>query len=225
MKKLLIVVFVILLCSGMVYSSGIAASNEVGPLVDISVYVNEIQIDTPVYRNRSQPAIQGPHNVSDYVQLAPVLDVLHLNNTLSKRLRNNEGIVYIDGVAYIPFSTIRYHIGGSLRQDDYSSMYLYSRDFIRTDIPATLEECYAALDILLDEDTKQDIKTSSSDALIGNHHFGLGMWIRNNWIYPATDRIAKVFLDAGIDHPDDMSSIILEGYRSYLNGLAYEITP
>ena len=132
MTKLLIVVFVILFCSGMVYSSSVATLSEAGPLVD---------------------------------------------------------------------------------------------DFTRTDIPATLEECYAALDTLLDEATKEDIKTSSGDELIGNYHFGLGMWIRNNWIYPAADKIAKVFLDAGIDHPDDMSSIILEGYRSYLNGLAYEITP
>ncbi|MDR0767715.1 MAG: hypothetical protein LBE57_04680 [Methanosarcinales archaeon] len=92
----------------------------------------------------------------------------------------------------------------------------------RLDIPATLDDCYKALDYLLDEEIKEEIKNKSTDELF-LYHFGLGMWIRNNWIYPAPNsRITKVFLDLGYDHPDDMSHEIIRGYHYYLNDIPYE---
>lgn len=122
----------------------------------------------------------------------------------------------------IPFSTIRYIIDGSLKQDDYHSMYLYSSDFERTDIPETLEECYSKLDSVLSESEKKVLKDSSKEQL-ASYHFSLGLWIRNNWIRPTDSRIAKVFLDKGIPHPDDMSKMIIEGYYNHLNGKPYKI--
>ena len=81
---------------------------------------------------------------------------------------------------------------------------------------------YKALDNELDDETKNAIKESNVDDLI-KYHFGLGTWIRNNWIYPTTEKIAKVFLDADIAHPDDMSHEIILGYHYYLNNIPYEI--
>lgn len=87
-----------------------------------------------------------------------------------------------------------------------------------SEIPATLEECCLKLDELLreKEELKERIK-SSSDWEIGRFHLGLGLWIRNNWIYPCPyGRISKLFYDNGGGGPDDISHMILENYRNYL---------
>jgi len=53
-------------------------------------------------------------------------------------------------------------------------------------------------------------------------HFGLGLWIRNNWIYPSPySNIAHKLFIVGVRHPDDMSSIIINGYHRYLNDIPY----
>lgn len=51
------------------------------------------------------------------------------------------------------------------------------------------------------------------------YHFGLGMWLRNNWGLWAGERMAEYFAGIGIYHPDDMSGILLDSYWRYLNGL------
>ncbi len=86
------------------------------------------------------------------------------------------------------------------------------------EIPVTLEECCLKLDELLreEEELKEKIK-SSSDWEIRRFHLGLGLWIRNNWIYPCPcGRISKLFYDNGGGGPDDISNMILENYRNYL---------
>ncbi|MCL2219038.1 MAG: TonB family protein [Chitinispirillia bacterium] len=82
-------------------------------------------------------------------------------------------------------------------------------------MPATLEECYAALDKQLSEDAKDDIAFSDRDDFLGRSHFGLGMWLRNNFIYP-NEALREKF---GGMHPDDISGVILRGYYNHLNGI------
>ncbi|MDR1564032.1 MAG: hypothetical protein LBS74_03655 [Oscillospiraceae bacterium] len=208
-------------------------TDKIGKAVNIKVYVNEIEVDTPVYTNKESPPVSGPDNVSDYVLLRSVCKALGADIEVTdaaviikykgesyKILKDEVSI--IEDEIYVPFSSIRYSMNGSLKQETEEEMYLYTADFERLDIPATLEECYKALDKELKEEDKLKIKNSSVDDL-GDYHFGLGMWIRNNWIYPTSNRIARVFLDAGINQPDTMSSMIIEGYHFYLNGLPYEI--
>ena len=48
-------------------------------------------------------------------------------------------------------------------------------------IPKTKREAYAQLDEMLSEEDKQAIIESED---ISDFHFSLGLWIRNNWIYP-----------------------------------------
>jgi len=86
---------------------------------------------------------------------------------------------------------------------------------INNGVYVPLEDCYQALDQILSGETKQDIKESET---LVEYHFGLGIWMRNNWIYPTDGRIAKTLRDAGINDPDDMSSEILRGYQRYLRG-------
>lgn len=56
-------------------------------------------------------------------------------------------------------------------------------------------------------------------------HFGLGMYLRNEWglWYPEHSRLAKHFVRIGIDHADDMSSIIFESLHRKLNNLPIDL--
>jgi len=49
-------------------------------------------------------------------------------------------------------------------------------------------------------------------------HFGLGMSIRNQWLYPDDSVLREKFLGIGVIHPDDISSIIVEALWLDLNG-------
>ena len=84
-------------------------------------------------------------------------------------------------------------------------------------IPKTNKECYSLLDEMLSEEDKQAIVKMDMFEL----HFTLGLWIRNNWIYPQsqeeTEKLLKTFSkESQFYHPDDCSSIILEAYRKHL---------
>lgn len=85
-------------------------------------------------------------------------------------------------------------------------------------IPKTKKECFAQLDEMLSEEDKQAIVESK---VVFELHFSLGLWIRNNWLYPQsqeeTEELLKDFGKDGLFcHPDDQSSIIIEAYRKYL---------
>ena len=84
-------------------------------------------------------------------------------------------------------------------------------------IPKTNKECYAFLDEMLSEEDKQAIVKKDVFEL----HFTLGMWIRNNWLYPQsqeeTEELLKDFGEVFVPFDDDdCSSIILEAYRKHL---------
>ncbi|MDO4199883.1 MAG: hypothetical protein Q4D57_03945 [Clostridia bacterium] len=83
-------------------------------------------------------------------------------------------------------------------------------------IPKTLEECYVELDKKLSQELKDQLKTYSEYDL-WRYHMGLGLWIRNNWLYPCMNsRIYRLFEDNGCDFADDISAIIIKNYRNYL---------
>ena len=84
-------------------------------------------------------------------------------------------------------------------------------------IPKTKEECFALLDEMLSDEDKKTIIEDDVFKL----HFGLGMWIRNNWLYPQSDeeteKLLRTFDKKSLFfHPDDWSSIILEAYQKHL---------
>lgn len=96
---------------------------------------------------------------------------------------------------------------------------------MENNIPKTKEECFAQIDALLSEEDKKVLKNSED---IFDYHFSLGMWIRNNWIYPMSDEelqsLMKQFVDEDDNspfgimfiHPDEMSSAIIDKYVEYL---------
>ena len=92
-----------------------------------------------------------------------------------------------------------------------------------TRIPRTKEECFAILDEMLSAEEKAQI-AEMEDTI--DLHFGLGMWIRNNWIYQQESEAVEALLKEFVDeedkdmplfiHPDDYSSTILDAYQEYL---------
>jgi hypothetical protein len=97
-------------------------------------------------------------------------------------------------------------------------------------IPSNLGECFVELDKLLSEIDKKEMRALSKRDEMISYHFGLGMWMRNNWGLWGASRLQRYFTDKGITHPDEMSSVVLYLYHDWLNGKketwkAWEINP
>ncbi len=106
-----------------------------------------------------------------------------------------------------------------------------------TRCPKTAAEAWERLDQRLTQKEKQQIVEAE---FMFDFHFGLGMWIRNNWIYKGEpENLKSLLIDLGeevidlsdtfmegesivkqepmlIGHPDSFSSSILEAYQKYL---------
>jgi hypothetical protein len=83
--------------------------------------------------------------------------------------------------------------------------------------PVNLEEAVLQLTKILPDTTQQKVLSMTENEFITNSHFGLGMWIRNNWIYWGKKQLSKYFESIGIFHPDDKSGIILICYYRQLH--------
>jgi hypothetical protein len=81
-------------------------------------------------------------------------------------------------------------------------------------IPKDLEDCFRELDKLLTENNREKF----GETMPAYYHMGLGTNLRNRWGLWSSSRLREFFLDLGITHPDDMSSIILNSYHHYVNG-------
>lgn len=82
-------------------------------------------------------------------------------------------------------------------------------------IPKNIEEAFTELNRLLKAKDIEAIKNREDDAL---DHFGLGMWIRNNWGLWGGSRLQQYFIKRDINHPDSMSTFIMSQYSNWLNG-------
>ncbi|MEL6558109.1 MAG: DUF6794 domain-containing protein [Bacteroidota bacterium] len=82
-----------------------------------------------------------------------------------------------------------------------------------------LEDCFISLDTLLTDSARIEFKEFSKSELIGKTHFGLGIWMRNNWGLWTGSELSRFFNQCGIYHADDMSGIILTSYHRRLNGV------
>ena len=85
-------------------------------------------------------------------------------------------------------------------------------------LPKNLAECHRTLDTLLADSTQQKIMAMTESEFTSGAHFGLGMWIRNNWGLWGGSRLQDYFENKGLHHPDDMSGIILTTYWRYKHG-------
>jgi len=82
------------------------------------------------------------------------------------------------------------------------------------EIPKNLEECYIELEKL--EDINFWLETSEKLAIAEAHH-GIGQWIRNNWgLWKQEGELYNWFKENEINHPDDMSGIILTSFYRHM---------
>ena len=78
-------------------------------------------------------------------------------------------------------------------------------------IPKSLKDSHLVLDTMLNDSTKMYIKIG------GESHFGLGMYLRNNWGLWSGSRLKSYFEYQGIGYPDHMTGMIIETYSMKLN--------
>jgi len=82
-------------------------------------------------------------------------------------------------------------------------------------IPKDINDSFKELDAMLSKELKDEMKENSLQDM-SQYHFGLGVWMRNNWGLRSGSRFSKWFEMKGILNPDDMSGIILKSYYQYL---------
>jgi hypothetical protein len=94
----------------------------------------------------------------------------------------------------------------------------YTTDTLRgIYIPLNLEDCFTTLDKMYSDSVKIEItKLSEEEYSSGNHLFGIGRWMRNNWHLWGGSRLTKSFNKLGIYHSESMSGIIMDSYHRYL---------
>lgn len=90
-------------------------------------------------------------------------------------------------------------------------------------IPVDLDDCHKQLDKILLPRQKREIDETKSAFGMNYYHHGWGTWIRNNWGLWRDSRLSKYFKEKGIDHPDDMSGIILNSYYCYRHNIEFNL--
>ena len=85
-------------------------------------------------------------------------------------------------------------------------------------VPRTLEESFVFLEKGL---SAEDVETlrSTPEYDLGRYHFGVGIWMRNNWGLLEESPLARWFEQMGVYEPDDMSEMIVRSFWQRLNGL------
>lgn len=96
--------------------------------------------------------------------------------------------------------------------------------FDKVEVPKEFYVCFKELDKTADEATKAEFKETNEKDL-SKYHFGLGLYIRNNWIShdELNINLEKVLFDLGIRSADDMSGVIITSYHRYLNNESIQL--
>ena len=88
--------------------------------------------------------------------------------------------------------------------------------------PLTRQDFFHRLDRHLTRDERFALASSTDETLL-DHHYTLGQWIRNTWIYRGDGSLAAAFRDDAdapdaplLITPDALSTRVLQEYRHYL---------
>lgn len=88
----------------------------------------------------------------------------------------------------------------------------------RQNIPSNLIECFSFLNEMLAPESIEEFKAVSEKECCAGH-FGIGMWMRNNWGLWGGSKLRDWFNKQDVWHADDMSGIIMTSYWRNLNNL------
>ena len=91
----------------------------------------------------------------------------------------------------------------------------------RAQAPKTLDDALDHLHDKISSDDKLKIKHFKVDG--SDAHFGLGMWVRNNWGLWAGGPLRDEMFKVGLYHADDMSSCILDAFVCDIRGEDFNI--
>lgn len=87
-------------------------------------------------------------------------------------------------------------------------------------IPKTTRQAFRILDQMLSVEDKKAIVSRSESEFCDEQHFGLGLWIRNNWVYNDDDHcglFAKSLAAPGYPvNEDSLSAEFLKRYYRHL---------
>ena len=140
------------------------------------------------------------HNRSTYISLVAV-------SLLIAGCAHHHNVAQLERSDEPELTPLKYRLSPTPDEDQPGGVY----------VPKNLDDSFVELKRMLRPDFVAEFKeTSEEDTAM--HHFGLGMWMRNNWGLWRGARLAKWFNAHGIEHPDDMSSIILDSFWRHLNG-------
>jgi uncharacterized protein DUF6794 len=89
--------------------------------------------------------------------------------------------------------------------------------------PNTLEDAFRILDKNLPPIEKSTFKRTPEKQAAIKAHFGLGLWIRNEWLYRERSGLRDYLASLGARHIDDMSGMVLVSYWRHLNDKPIEI--
>ncbi|HEX2926057.1 MAG TPA: DUF6794 domain-containing protein [Ruminiclostridium sp.] len=78
-------------------------------------------------------------------------------------------------------------------------------------VPKNITECFNYLNVIY-----EDSKEKEND-IFKIWHLGIGLWIRNNWIYPNSS-LWSYFKKFGYSEPDGISGLLERGFEEYLDG-------
>jgi hypothetical protein len=96
--------------------------------------------------------------------------------------------------------------------------------YIEKYIPTDLNDAFAFFECNWSEESLNEFKNKEEQKATSELHFGTGRSLRNNWkLWAGTSELSKSFRDLGINHPDDMSGIILTSLHRKLNGIEIEL--
>lgn len=121
--------------------------------------------------------------------------------------------------SYLPFILILLTVNSTFGQSGKRST---QNEISRADsingifIPKDIHESLDQIDQFLNDSIKSVIKSWTEEEFIQETHHGLGMWVRNNWVLWGGSRLASYFYKYNINHPDNMSTIILRSYHRRL---------
>jgi hypothetical protein len=87
----------------------------------------------------------------------------------------------------------------------------------KTGAPKNLVEAIARLRAALDPAQLDEVKRA--DAQMREFHFGLGTHVRSAFNLWSNDALPTWFVERGVQHPDDMSEVILRSLWRDLHGL------